>query len=86
MEELQPGDRVEWTSLAFSHQRVRGTIAVVDPGYESYTYEMATLLRKTTGYDHWWFAYDNRPHGEPGDCCSEKWIHEPGVLDKLADL
>jgi len=55
-------------------------------GYETYTYEMATLLRKTTGYDHWWFAYDNRPHGEPGDCCSEKWIHEPGVLDKLADL
>lgn len=57
---------------------------------EGYIYEMATLvLRDWAG--QWWFKVDGvtYPQYEGGpdlSFCVERWIHEPPILDKLAEI
>ena len=53
-------------------------------------YQMATLVRQDWS-GQWWFRLDGvtYPEYEGGadlSFCVERWIHEPGVLDKLAEI
>ena len=56
----------------------------------TYTYQMATLVRRDWS-GQWWFKLDGveYPEYEGGadlSFCVEKWIHEPPILDKLAAI
>ncbi|MGE3483611.1 MAG: hypothetical protein AB7L09_02645 [Nitrospira sp.] len=73
----RPGDRV-LIQLATNH------------GPRVFTYAMATLvLRDWAG--QWWFRMDGvtYPQYENGpdlSFCTERWIHEPPVLQRLAEI
>lgn len=72
----KPGDRVH--------------IQVLKTDGLTYRYQMATLvLRDFAG--QWWFKIDGLTYptyegGPDLSFCVERWIHEPPVLDRLADI
>ena len=53
-------------------------------------YRMATLVKRDFA-GQWWFDIDGITYPEYEDgpdlsFCVERWIHEPGILDKLAEI
>lgn len=70
----KPGDRV--------------LIQLVNGDGLTYTYQMATLEKKSVSWgDQWDFRLDGVDYtGRRLSFCVERWIHEPPILDKLAAL
>lgn len=66
----------------------RALIQLVLGDGQSYVYRMSTLVKKSPPWsDQWNFKLDGKGYGNRKlSFCVERWIHEPGVLDKLAEI
>ena len=64
----------------------RALIQFVWVGGRTYTYQMATLVRRAWS-GQWWFKLDGVAYTDRAlSFCIEQWIHEPPILDRLAAL